>query len=82
MIYIDSLRRYKRQEYCHMASDVSHEELHQFAQSIGVSRRWFHKDHYDLRKAERELAIQNGAKETTSRDLVYRMKYNDTRKTR
>ena len=69
MIYVDNLKKYKRQSYCHMIAD-SIEELHEFANKIGIHRRWFHKNHYDLRAEERLKAVQNGAIETTSKQLV------------
>lgn len=53
-----------------MVSDVSLAELHHFAESIGVKRHWFHKNHYDLREHEYQAALAAGAKKTTARDLV------------
>jgi len=70
VIYLDKLRKYKRQSYCHMMSDVSIGELHHFALKIGVARHWFHGEHYDLRALERGRALIAGARETTSKGLV------------
>lgn len=70
MIFVDKLRRYRRQSYCHMMSDESIAELHHFALKIGIKSHWFHGDHYDLRKEDRDKAIIAGAKECTSRELV------------
>lgn len=70
MIYVDNLRKYKRQSYCHMLSDISLEELHEFASSISISKHWFHKDHYDLRLTERNRAVEAGAIEVSSKELV------------
>lgn len=53
-----------------MISDVSDADLHHFALKLGISRHWFHKNHYDLREAERMKAVIAGAKEVTSRDIV------------
>jgi hypothetical protein len=47
------------------------EELHSFAESIGVARHWFHNgNHYDLREADWKRAIDAGATLVTSRALV------------
>lgn len=50
------------------------EELHLFAESIGVGRHFFHKDtkhaHYDVPEEKRALAIENGALEVTSKELI------------
>ena len=70
MIYVDKLRKYRKQSYCHMISDVSISDLHHFALKIGISRQWFHKDHYDLREGDRMKAIVAGAKEVSSREIV------------
>ena len=70
MIFVDKLRKYRRQSYCHMMSDSSIGELHHFALRIGVKRHWFDKDHYDLRDEDRQRAIIAGAKECSSRDMV------------
>jgi hypothetical protein len=53
-----------------MVSDVSIENLHGFATHLGVPRRAFHGDHYDLPQHVRELALVHGAIEVTSREVV------------
>jgi hypothetical protein len=71
-IYIDPLRTYphKRKRYAHMVAD-SLEELHAFAQSIGVGRHWFHNgDHYDISEENYDLALAQGAIVVTSRALI------------
>lgn len=45
---------------CHMIADTDG-ELHAMADKIGVSRRWFQGDHYDIAKSKRALAIKHGA---------------------
>ena len=76
MIYVDQPRRWngRRKLYAHMASDVSLEELHAFAASIGLKKHWFHKDHYDLREDEHAQAIRAGAIQVTSRELVRKIR--------
>lgn len=53
-----------------MVSDVSVDELHQFAEHLGVPRRAFHGDHYDLPQHVRDLALVHGAIEVSSREVV------------
>lgn len=53
-----------------MVSDTSLEELHEFARGLGVPERGFHGDHYDLPSHVRADAVQRGAREVTSRELV------------
>ncbi|WP_432263374.1 DUF4031 domain-containing protein [Cupriavidus sp. TMH.W2] len=49
-------------------------ELHQFAESIGVKRCWYHRGarhpHYDITTDQREHAIQAGALSIGSRELL------------
>lgn len=75
MILIDELQSYpnKRKQYSHLVSDVSFDELHAFAESIGVARHWFHKNHYDLRGPEHSRALENGATLVSTRELSSRM---------
>lgn len=51
-------------------SDTSLDELHDFAAGLGMSRRAFHADHYDLPDDYRVRAVEAGAREVTSRELV------------
>jgi len=57
----------------HLQADVGH-ELHAFASRLGLRREWFQttpgrpdKDHYDLTRARRVLAIRYGAIEEDRR---------------
>lgn len=54
---------------CHMIADTE-AELHAMADSIGVARKWYQGNHYDVCKAKRELAISLGATPVSQRDLV------------
>lgn len=56
-----------------MVSDSSLEELHAFADALGIPPRAFHGDHYDLPQHVREKAMQMGATEVTSKELVRRL---------
>ncbi len=58
-------RRHGR-TWCHMWTDnEDKEELHEFAESIGLKRTWFQEhhilDHYDLVPNKRKLALRMGA---------------------
>lgn len=58
----------RRYVMCHMIAD-SEAELHAMAARIGVARQWYQRDHYDVTKSKRALAVQNGAREITMRQL-------------
>ena len=75
MILVDPVRRHQSGEWCHMVSDESVEELHEFAATIGLKRKAFQstsRPHYDLRSSKRRLALSMGAQEVGMRDLVRR----------
>ncbi len=59
--------------WCHLVSDVSIDELHFFALYLGLKRAWFQGDHYDLKPLLRELAIELGASQVSSKELIIRM---------
>lgn len=57
----------------HMVSDESYDELHAFAEGLGIPRRGFERDHYDVPAALHPDAIAAGAHLVTSRELVERL---------
>lgn len=59
--------------WSHLASDVSFEELHEFAVALGLPARGFDGDHYDLPAADYQRAVDAGAVPVRSRDLVARL---------
>jgi len=70
-ILIDSaLWRWRDWMWCHMISDTSIDELKTFAAELGVPEKGFQGDHVDLPEHMREIAIANGAREVSSRELV------------
>jgi len=75
-IYVDELRHYPGQKWkwCHMATDGNIEELHTFAEKIGLKRQWFQVhpvlSHYDLTPSKRALALRQGATEETSKTMI------------
>ncbi len=67
--------RYWRRRCGHLVSDTSLEELHEFAESLGLRREWFQMKsipHYDLTGEVYELALERGAALVTSREIVLR----------
>ncbi len=68
-VYVDNMRApLGRMVMCHMVAD-SEDELHEMARKIGVARRWFQGDHYDICLAKRAIAIGFGAIEVSRMDL-------------
>ena len=44
-----------------MVSDTSYDELHAFAEMLGVPRRGFDRDHYDIPAHVHPVALAAGA---------------------
>ncbi len=59
--------------WSHLVSDVSFEELHEFARRVGVPERGFHRDHYDVPQERYDDMVAAGATPVTSRELVARI---------
>ncbi|MEM9033992.1 MAG: DUF4031 domain-containing protein [Actinomycetota bacterium] len=60
--------------WAHLVSDADLDELHEFAERLGVRRFAFQGDHYDVPTAIRERAVALGAEPTPSRELVKRLR--------
>ncbi|MCZ0208049.1 DUF4031 domain-containing protein [Streptomyces achromogenes] len=56
--------------WSHLVSDASYDELHAFAARLGLSRRAFDGDHYDLPEDRYTDAVAAGAVEVGSREVV------------
>ncbi|GAA3145452.1 DUF4031 domain-containing protein [Streptomyces echinatus] len=56
--------------WSHLVSDASYDELHVFAAGLGVPRRAFERDHYDLPAHRYADAVAAGAVEVSSREVV------------
>jgi hypothetical protein len=74
-IYVDEAAfPFRGQKFCHMATDGELEELHQMADKIGMPRIWFQDKpghpHYDLSPEKRTRAIQHGAVEVTTLEMI------------
>jgi hypothetical protein len=76
--YVDDMYKYPMGQFkrgprlykmSHMIADTD-KELHAMADKIGVARRWYQGDHYDITMTKRELAIKHGAVAITLRELA------------
>ena len=56
--------------WSHLISDQSYEELHDFAVRIGIPRRGFERDHYDVIAERYAAALAAGAQPVSSREIV------------
>lgn len=69
-VYVDDGKaRYGRMIMCHMLADTP-AELHWMADTVGVKRKWFQGDHYDICQEKRAIAVFNGAKQVTRRQMI------------
>ena len=59
--------------WSHLVSDASYAELHAFAARIGLPRRAFDRDHYDVLAERHPSALAAGAVPVSSRELVVRL---------
>lgn len=65
-VYVDDMEAsFGRMKMCHMMAD-STEELLEMASLIGVDLKWIqskgtYKEHFDIAKSKKSLAIKNGA---------------------
>jgi hypothetical protein len=60
--------------WSHLVSDVSYAELHVFAEMLGVPRRAFDRDHYDILDVRFQPALWLGAVLMPSRELAARLR--------
>ncbi len=68
--------------WAHLVSDRSYEELHEFADRLGVPRRAFQGDHYDIPAELREQALALGAEAVPARVLLARLQAAGLRRSR
>ncbi|GAA3617532.1 DUF4031 domain-containing protein [Marihabitans asiaticum] len=60
--------------WSHLVSDTSLEELHELAGRVGLPRRLFDLDHYDVPAREYERVVAAGAVEVSGRELITRLR--------
>jgi hypothetical protein len=73
---------WRGRRWAHLVSDVSYEELHAFAARLGIPRRAFQGDHYDVPEELRVVAVALGATEVDGRVLVRRLRAAGLRRAR
>jgi hypothetical protein len=74
-ILVDQARwPWRGRRWAHLVSDVSYDELHDFADRLGIPRRAFQGDHYDVPTEIRARAIALGAEAVESRELLVRLR--------
>ncbi|MBL3687625.1 DUF4031 domain-containing protein [Leucobacter zeae] len=56
--------------WSHLVSDADTDELHAFAKRLGVPRRGFDLDHYDVPTSLHERAVALGARPVTAKELL------------
>ena len=60
--------------WSHLISDESYEELHDFvATELGIPRRAFQGDHYDIPQDLYDIAVAAGAQPVGARELLSRL---------
>jgi len=73
---------WRGRRWAHLVSDESYDELHDFAARLGMPRRIFQGDHYDVPDELHQLAIDLGAELVDGRELVRRLREAGLRKPR
>jgi hypothetical protein len=66
----DAIWPWRGRVWAHLVSDTSIDELHAFAERLGIPRRAFQGDHYDVTDELRDCAIAEGARAVTAREIV------------
>jgi hypothetical protein len=65
---------WRGRRWSHLVSDVGHEELHAFAErALGIPRRAFQGDHYDVPEELYDRAVAAGAEPVGCRELLQRL---------
>ena len=59
--------------WSHLASDASYDELHVFAAALGIPRRGFDRDHYDIPAERYDSVVAAGVTPVSSRELIRRL---------
>lgn len=73
-IYVDdSFIPYRGMKMCHLMTDGPIEELHDFANMLGMKRSWFqdkgNHPHYDVSKGVRVAAVNLGARSVSPQEI-------------
>lgn len=65
---------WRGERWSHLVSDADLDELHAFAERLGVPRRAFQGDHYDIPERIFDAAVAQGAEITDPREIVRRLR--------
>ena len=74
-VYVDDMEAaFGRMKMCHMIADTP-QELLTMVDRIGVRQKWIqkagtHREHFDIAKSKRALAVKHGAVEVSMVELV------------
>ena len=70
----DPVWPWRGRRWSHLVSDVSYDELHAFVQGeLGIPRRAFQGDHYDVPEELHGIAVAAGAEAVGGRELLSRL---------
>jgi hypothetical protein len=65
---------WRGRRWSHLVSDASYDELHAFVQGeLGIPRRAFQGDHYDVPEELYDVAVAAGAQAVGGRELLSRL---------
>ena len=59
--------------WSHLVSDASIEELHAFAERLGIPPKLFDEDHYDVPVERYDEVVAAGASEVSGTELIRRL---------
>ena len=80
MILVDpAVWPWRGRRWAHLVSDQSYDELHEFAARLGIPRRAFQGDHYDIPAEMRDEALALGAAPVSAREVVKRLQQSGLR---
>jgi hypothetical protein len=71
---------WRGRQWAHLVSDESYDELHEFAERLGIPRRAFQGDHYDIPAELRDEALALGAAPVSAREVVKRLQQSGLRR--
>ncbi|RBY94150.1 DUF4031 domain-containing protein [Blastococcus sp. TBT05-19] len=76
VVLIDSpVWPWRGRKWSHLVSDVSYAELHAFVETeLGIPRRAFQGDHYDVPEDLYDIAVAAGAEPVGARELLSRLR--------
>jgi hypothetical protein len=71
---------WRGRKWAHLVSDESYDELHAFAERLGIPKRAFQGDHYDIPAELRDDALALGAEPVSAREVVQRLRASGLRR--